>query len=95
MCADVSGGHDVVVAMQALRVELTETLAYWTVVDERGGRSRWRIRSCVICGWAPTGRRALPAPMQVTWRAIWSGARSPGGTCRLAHARTPGVQLCG
>ena len=38
LCADVSGGHEVVVAMQALRVELTETLAYWTVVDEQ-----WRL----------------------------------------------------
>ena len=35
VCADVSGGHEVVVAMQALRVELTERLAYWTVVDEQ------------------------------------------------------------
>ena len=38
LCADVSGGHEVVVAVQALRVELTETLAYWTVVDEQ-----WRL----------------------------------------------------
>ena len=35
LCADVRGGHEVVVAVQSLRVELSETLAYWTVVDEQ------------------------------------------------------------
>ena len=35
VCADVSGGHEVVVAVHSLRVELSETLAYWTVVDEQ------------------------------------------------------------
>jgi integrase/recombinase XerD len=35
LCADVSGGHEVVVAVHSLRVELSETLAYWTVVDEQ------------------------------------------------------------
>ena len=34
LCADVSGGHEVMVAVHPLRVELSETLAYWTVVDE-------------------------------------------------------------
>ena len=54
LCADVSDGHEVVVAVYALRVELTETLAYWTVVDEQ-----WR--PVAVGGFVPAssavGRR--------------------------------------
>jgi len=78
------------VAVYALRVELTETLAYWTVVDEE-----WRPVALAdsflhTCVWVPIAPRAPPAPMPATWRAICGGAGT--GPRARGSRRTPPQQ---